>query len=130
MEQREVDDDRTSGTGDRADAWRAARQRDAPWIIPARRLAASVMLQAISDLHTCRAAASDQPAVVPMARGAVRKVAAWFASDATDWPFAFRNLCEALDLDPAEVRRGLGIVARRHTDRERDHPRGGARRSW
>jgi hypothetical protein len=33
-----------------------------------------------------------------------REVDEWFASDATDWPFSFVNICQALALDPADVR--------------------------
>jgi hypothetical protein len=31
--------------------------------------------------------------------------------DSTDrrWPFSFENLCEALDIDPGDVRRQLGL---------------------
>ncbi len=31
----------------------------------------------------------------------------WFFSDATDWPFTFVNICEALHLEPTYIRRGL-----------------------
>jgi hypothetical protein len=36
-----------------------------------------------------------------------REAEAWFASDATDWPFTFVNICMALGLDPIYVRQGL-----------------------
>src|SRR5216683_681707 len=32
----------------------------------------------------------------------------WFAASATDWPFGFENICEALGLEPAYIRAGLG----------------------
>ena len=32
----------------------------------------------------------------------------WFAASATEWPFGFENICEALSLEPAYIRRGLG----------------------
>ena len=31
----------------------------------------------------------------------------WFAASATDWPFGFENICEALGLEPAYIRMGL-----------------------
>lgn len=36
-----------------------------------------------------------------------REAEAWFSSDATNWPFAFVNICTVLGLDPAYVRHGL-----------------------
>ena len=36
---------------------------------------------------------------------------AWFSSEDERWPFAFLNVCRALGLDPAEIRRAL-----RHND--------------
>jgi len=43
-------------------------------------------------------------------RGATKAVAAaesWFASDETASPFAFRNVCDVLGLDPSAVRSAL-----------------------
>jgi hypothetical protein len=37
------------------------------------------------------------------------EVEEWFASDDTDWPFTFVNICEALGLEPHYVRRGLSL---------------------
>jgi hypothetical protein len=31
----------------------------------------------------------------------------WFGSEDTSWPYAFLNICQALGLEPAYVRRGL-----------------------
>ena len=36
----------------------------------------------------------------------------WFASDATDWPFSFANVCVALNLEPEYLRRGLRMWQR------------------
>jgi hypothetical protein len=36
-----------------------------------------------------------------------REAEAWFSSDATNWPFAFVNICTVLGLNPSYVRRGL-----------------------
>ena len=35
------------------------------------------------------------------------EIDAWFASDDTDYPFAFVSICDVLGLDPAYVRSGL-----------------------
>jgi hypothetical protein len=31
----------------------------------------------------------------------------WFASESTDWPFGFENVCQALGLEPGYLRGGL-----------------------
>jgi len=31
----------------------------------------------------------------------------WFASESTDWPFGFENVCQALGLEPGYLRAGL-----------------------
>jgi hypothetical protein len=31
----------------------------------------------------------------------------WFSSEDTAWPFAFRNICQALSLEPSYIRSGL-----------------------
>jgi len=36
-----------------------------------------------------------------------REAEAWFFSDDTAWPYAFLNLCEALEINPEYIRRGL-----------------------
>ena len=35
------------------------------------------------------------------------EIEAWFGSDDTSWPYSFGNLCDALGLDRAAVRRAL-----------------------
>lgn len=35
---------------------------------------------------------------------------AWLSSDNFDWVFSFRSICEALDLSPHYIRRGLGCI--------------------
>src|SRR3989454_6438099 len=32
----------------------------------------------------------------------------WFAEPATEWPFGFESICQALSLEPAYIRNGLG----------------------
>jgi hypothetical protein len=36
----------------------------------------------------------------------------WFESDDVAWPFSFVNVCEALDLDPRDVRSHVGRPVR------------------
>ncbi len=43
----------------------------------------------------------------PRPRRLLAEVDAWFASDATDWPFAFVTICHTLNIDPDYIRRGL-----------------------
>jgi len=38
----------------------------------------------------------------------------WFASDDSDWPFAFVSICQALGLEPRYVRKGLRLWYERH----------------
>src|SRR5215470_12714521 len=38
---------------------------------------------------------------------AARELERWIASDDLGWPFSFRNLCEALDVDALSLRRRL-----------------------
>src|SRR5262245_13712278 len=105
--------DRPSDPGDHLGTWLVTSPRDAPRLIPARRLAASVLLQAIADIDVRRAPVQGCGTTDPRTHREFSKAVSWFASDATDWPFAFRNLCEALDLDPANVRRAVGITSKR-----------------
>jgi hypothetical protein len=36
-----------------------------------------------------------------------REAEEWFFSDDTEWPYAFLNLCAALEINPEYIRRGL-----------------------
>lgn len=47
----------------------------------------------------------------------------WFADSDRDWPFAFENVCEFLNLDPVYLRNGLLAL------REREHGRRDAGKS-
>ena len=40
-------------------------------------------------------------------RAGMQELDAWFRSDDTSWPYSFGNLCDALGLDRAAVRRAL-----------------------
>ena len=44
---------------------------------------------------------------VPEQRRRFCEVDEWVASDDTEWPFSFENICEALRLDPDYIRGGL-----------------------
>jgi hypothetical protein len=41
-------------------------------------------------------------------RKLVRATYAWFASDDTEWPFSFRNICAVLGIDPFALREVVG----------------------
>lgn len=43
----------------------------------------------------------------------------WFASEGTDWPFAFENICQALGMEPSYLRAGLSRWRERE-QQERD----------
>ncbi len=42
------------------------------------------------------------------------KACEWILEDDTDWPFAFRNVCDLLGLDPMAVRERLQSFSRAH----------------
>ena len=68
---------------------------------PERRLMMAVLAKALLDLQTHAGTGT------PRARRHLAEVEAWFASDDHVWPCSFVNLCHALDLDAAAVRRRL-----------------------
>ena len=68
---------------------------------PEKRLQLAVLEDAILTLERTVGGAA------PRARRLRAEVDAWFASDATDWPFAFVTICHTLNLDPDYIRRGL-----------------------
>ncbi len=45
-----------------------------------------------------------------------RETEAWFFSDDTDWPFAYRNVCAVLGVDPVWLRRQLAAWCRHATE--------------
>jgi hypothetical protein len=65
---------------------------------PAVRLMRAVLVQAVGDLKRY-ATASNRGG-----RKLFARAAAWVASDDVEWPFSFRSICEALDVDPCRVR--------------------------
>ncbi len=50
---------------------------------------------------------------VPWQRRRFHEVDRWVASDDTDWPFSFENICTALMLDPGYIRSGLRKLKKR-----------------
>lgn len=68
---------------------------------PERRLALGVLADAVRQVRLGGELAADDEA--------------WFASPATDHPFAFLSICEQLGLDPEHLRRGLRRMHRRTT---------------
>ncbi len=68
---------------------------------PEKRLQLAVLQDAVVTLH--RSLGDERS----RRRRRVAEVDAWFASDATNWPFAFVTICDTLNLDPAHIRDGL-----------------------
>jgi hypothetical protein len=68
---------------------------------PATRLQLAVLEDALLTLHRCLGVER------PETRHRLAEVDAWFASEDTDWPFAFVTICHTLGLDPGYIRRGL-----------------------
>ncbi len=76
---------------------------------PHKRLMAAVLRAVVDD---CRGGSvyrrSTGQGVI--GAGSVRKAVAYVASTDRTWPFSFENLCDALGLDPAALRRELVAV--------------------
>ena len=85
--------------------------RRSAFLPPEKRLMIAVLARASLDLQTHAGTGT------PRARRHRAEVEAWFASDDAVWPCSFVNLCHALDLDAAAVRRRL--VGWRRRDRAR-----------
>jgi len=83
---------------------------------PERRLMLAVLEDAIATLlgHGCVRGTRREDAVNDAQR--------WLDSDASDWPFSFTRVCEALGLDADYVRSGLAR-RRRAAAREPSAPR-------
>jgi hypothetical protein len=88
---------------------------------PHRRLMAAVLQAVVDD---CRGGSAYRQAAFESTMGKLdvrskREAVAYVASTDRGWPFSFENLCEALGLDPADLRnelnvcRGRPAVARR-----------------
>ena len=76
---------------------------------PQKRLMMAV-LQAVLD--DCRGtAASRRRGDGPHDVRAYRQARAYVASDDRAWPFSFENICEAVGLDAATIRRGIEATA-------------------
>ena len=73
---------------------------------PHRRLMAAVLGAVVDD---CRAGTTYRRSTGQgvVEAGAVRKAIAYVASTDRTWPFSFENLCDALGLDVAALRREL-----------------------
>ena len=68
---------------------------------PEKRLQLAVLEDAVLTFERCAGVDGARP------RRLLAEVDAWFASDATDWPFAFVTICHTLNIDPDYVRGGL-----------------------
>ena len=74
---------------------------------PEQRLMCAVLEEAIIELVTTRVAARS-----PLRDHRSRQeLLTWFTSTDRSWPFSFENICDAIDLDPAQVRSGLRTLS-------------------
>jgi hypothetical protein len=67
-------------------------------LMPEKRLVLAILTEAIATYRRCAHARSNK------GRRLFREAAHWFASEATDLPFAFVSVCDVLGLDPDAVR--------------------------
>ncbi len=66
----------------------------------------NALLSAIlTDAVTCFK--THVTATTPRARRLGQETEEWFFRDEPEWPFSFVSICEALNLDPDYIRRGL-----------------------
>lgn len=64
-----------------------------------------LMLAVLEDAMRTYKEGVDSP--IPAKRVEAFKVEAWVASDETDWPFAFVNVCDAVGLTPEYLRTAM-----------------------
>jgi len=88
---------------------RSAPDVDAPHGAPNRRLMAAVLCTAVDDYRGWdRSSAMDRRA--PTSPRDLRRAVAYVTSRDRTWPFSFENLCEALGMNAADLRRKLRKV--------------------
>lgn len=68
---------------------------------PEKRLMLAVLEDAVGIYQKCAVAAATA------GRRDFLEAQSWIESDDVRWPFSFRNICEALGLEPDALRRGL-----------------------
>jgi hypothetical protein len=94
-----------------------ATYKSSPYKQPELRLMAAVLEDAISCLSV-----KARP-VTTRQRKQLEDAQQWFAAEDDDeWIFSFRNICEALGIAPAYLRRGLIRWAATELDSSRDLP--------
>mgnify|MGYP003290705366 CR=1 FL=1 len=94
-----------------------ATYKTSPYKQPELRLMAAVLEDAISSLSI-----KPHPATARQ-RKELEDARHWFAAEDDDeWIFSFRNICEALGIDPAYLRRGLIRWAATELGSPRDLP--------
>lgn len=79
-----------------------------------------LMLAVLADAFRILLRGRDGKGRIPPA---FRETLEWMFCDDVLWPFAFRNICTALDLDPRRIRRRVCEIAWRatHPPRVDDH---------
>jgi hypothetical protein len=78
-----------------------ANYKNSPYRQPELRLMAAVLEDAISCL-----AMKARP-ITARHRKQLEDARQWFVAEDGEWIFSFKNICEALGIDPAYLRRGL-----------------------
>lgn len=68
---------------------------------PEKMLMFAVLEDAISSYHKGRSATDARE------KACYREAKDWLLYEQSDWPFSFDKICEALDLDPSYLRKGL-----------------------
>lgn len=83
-------------------------------LLPEKRLMLAVLEDAVAVYQKGTCATS------PLGRRDFLEAQSWIESDDVQWPYSFRNICDALGLDGDAVRRGLRLWR----DRQRALPAG------
>ena len=68
---------------------------------PEKRLMLAVLEEAVRTFQRCASARSRR------GQRLFAEAEVWFASDGTDWPFSYVNICDALGLEVSALRAGL-----------------------
>ena len=68
---------------------------------PEKRLMLAVLEEAVRTFQRCASARSRR------GQRLFAEAEVWFASDETDWPFSYVNICDALALEVSALRAGL-----------------------
>lgn len=82
-----------------------------PSAYPEKRLMLAVLEDAVATYQRC-AGSRDR-----RGQRLFHEAEEWIATGESDWPFAFENICHALEIEPEFLRRGLAAWKERHLNR-------------